>query len=78
MKRDKNQLSELILVLVMSMTELLDSFKKVQHTVEEKWKSLYKWVFKHFLKVLFLGPVKTFPSAKFQSLTVLCNPLSVS
>lgn len=62
------------------MIKLLDNIKKVQHTVEEKWKSLNKQVFKHFLKVLFLGPKNTLPSVKFQRLflTVLCNPLSVS
>lgn len=38
----------------------LDNIKEVQHTAEEKQKSLYKWVVKHFLKVLFQGPVNVF------------------
>jgi len=34
------------------MIKSLENIQKVQHTTEEKRKSLYKQVFKHFLKVL--------------------------
>lgn len=48
----KPQLPKLTLVLLMSMIKLLDNIKEVQHTAEEKQKSLYEWAVKHSLKML--------------------------